>query len=80
MITIEPRLAACEQLQHLNCRKEVGCDNSLANLYDQRVLFDLDVFGNLNEMFAYPKSREFYIINDWNTEGNHVLQAAIHLW
>ena len=78
----EPRLAAHEQLQHLNYRKEVGlCDNSLANLYDQRVFFfDLDVIitGNLNEMFAYPKSREFYIINDWNTEGNHVGQASCY--
>ena len=78
----EPRLAAHEQLQHLNYRKEVGlCDNSLGNLYDQRVFFfDLDVIitGNLDEMFAYPKSCEFYIINDWNTEGNHVGQASCY--
>ena len=29
-------------------------------------------------MFAYPKSCEFYIINDWNTEGNHVGQASCY--
>ena len=27
-------------------------------------------------MFAYPKGREFYIINDWNTDGTHVGQAV----
>lgn len=78
----EPRLAAHEQLQHLNYRKEVGlCDNSLGNLHDKRVFFfDLDVIitGNLDEMFIYPKGNEFYIINDWNTEGTHVGQASCY--
>ena len=78
----EPRLAAHGQLQHLNYRKEVGlCDNSLGNLHDQRVFFfDLDVIitGNLDDMFIYPEGNEFYIINDWNTDGTHVGQASCY--
>lgn len=78
----EPKLDAHEQLQHLNYRKEVGlCDNALGDLSDQRVFFfDLDVIitGNLDKMFAYPKGREFYIINDWNTDGTHVGQASCY--
>lgn len=78
----EPKLDSHEQLKHLNYRKEVGlCDDALGSLYDQRVFFfDLDVIitGNLDEMFTYPKGREFYIINDWNTEGSHVGQASCY--
>lgn len=63
-------------------RKEAAlCDDNLANLTSERVFFfDLDVVivGNLDHLFAYPKNDEFYIINDWNTLGNHVGQASCY--
>ena len=65
-----------------NYRKEVGlCANNLGDLENQRVFFfDLDVLitGNLNDLFTYPKGDKFYIINDWNTKGNHVGQATCY--
>ena len=64
--------------------KEAGlcCDN-LAGLAGQRVLFfDLDVLitGTIDDMIDYPKGDDFYIINDWNTRGNHVGQASCYSW
>ena len=63
-------------------RKEAGlCDNALGDLTGQRVFFfDLDVLimDNLDELFAYPEQDKFYIINDWNTKGNHVGQATCY--
>ena len=65
-----------------NYRKEAAlCDNSLGGLTGQRVFFfDLDVLitGNLDELFDYPDGDKFYIINDWNTRGNHVGQASCY--
>ena len=65
-----------------NYRKEAAlCDDALGGLTGQRVLFfDLDVLitGNLNELFDYPEGDNFYIINDWNTRGNHVGQASCY--
>lgn len=63
-------------------RKEAGlCDDNLGGLNGKRVFFfDLDVLimGNLDELFAYPEGDKFYIINDWNTRGNHVGQATCY--
>lgn len=65
-------------------RKEVGlCDDKLGDLTNQRVFFfDLDivVISNLDEFFDYPKDDKFYIINDWNTKGNHIGQASCYSW
>ena len=65
-----------------NYRKEAAlCDDALGGLTGQRVFFfDLDVLitGNLNELFDYPEGDNFYIINDWNTRGNHVGQASCY--
>jgi len=65
-----------------NYRKEAAlCDDALGGLTGQRVFFfDLDVLitGNLDELFDYPESDNFYIINDWNTRGNHVGQASCY--
>ena len=65
-------------------RKEVGlCDDDLGGLSGQRVFFlDLDVVitGNLDEFFSYPKNDEFFIINDWNSEGDNVGQASCYSW
>lgn len=66
----------------LNYRKEAAlCDDELGGLKNHRVFFfDLDVLvvGNLDELFNYPRGDEFYIINDWNTKGNHVGQATCY--
>lgn len=63
-------------------RKEAGlCDDNLGGLTGQRVFFfDLDslIVGNLDEFFRYPEGDKFYIINDWNTKGNHVGQASCY--
>ena len=65
-------------------RKEAGlCDDTLGDLSNQRVFFfDLDVviISNLDEFFDYPNDDKFYIINDWNTDGNHVGQASCYSW
>lgn len=67
-----------------NYRKEAGlCDDNLARLNGQRVFFlDLDVVitGALDVFFTYPKGDKFYIINDWNTNGDHVGQASFYSW
>lgn len=64
--------------------KEAGlCDDNLAGLKGQRVLFfDLDmvITGSLDEMIDYPKGDEFVIINDWNTKGSHIGQASCYSW
>ena len=66
----------------LNYRKEAGlCDDQLGGLSGERVFFfDLDVLitGNLDDFFDYPDGDNFYIINDWNTRGNHVGQASCY--
>ncbi len=63
-----------------NYRKEAGlCAENLAGFNGKRVFFfDLDVLitGNLDELFTYPEDDNFYIINDWNTKGDHVGQAT----
>lgn len=65
-----------------NYRKEAAlCDDALGGLTGKRVFFfDLDVLitGNLDELFDYPEGDNFYIINDWNTRGNHVGQASCY--
>ena len=78
----EPGLNVDPMYNKHNYRKEVGlCTDDLAELSGQRVFFfDLDVLitGNLDELFAYPKEDKFYIINDWNTKGNHIGQATCY--
>lgn len=63
-------------------RKEAGlCDDTLGGLTGQRVFFfDLDVLimDNLDDLFTYPEGDGFYIINDWNTRGDHVGQATCY--
>jgi hypothetical protein len=63
-------------------RKEAGlCDDNLGGLNGQRVFFfDLDVLimDNLDDLFTYPEGDKFYIINDWNTRGDHVGQATCY--
>ena len=65
-------------------KKEAGlCDNNLGGLNNQRVFyFDLDIVivDNIDCFFTYPKDREFLIINDWNTRGDHVGQASCYSW
>lgn len=65
-------------------RKEAAlCDDDLGGLRGQRVFFfDLDVviISSLDELFFYPKDDKFYIINDWNTRGDHVGQATCYSW
>ncbi|MEE4254748.1 MAG: hypothetical protein V2I50_11975 [Desulfuromusa sp.] len=65
-----------------NYRKTVGlCDDNLAGLTGKRIfVFDLDVLfmDNLDELFRYPKDDRFYIINDWNTRGDHVGQGSCY--
>jgi len=65
-----------------NYRKTVGlCDNNLEGLAGKRIfVFDLDVLimDNLDDLFTYPKDDKFYIINDWNTRGNHVGQGTCY--
>jgi hypothetical protein len=78
----EPAIMTDIYSETLNYRKEAGlCDNNLGGLNGQRVFFfDLDVLitGDLDELFCYPKDDLFYIINDWNTKGNHVGQATCY--
>lgn len=63
-------------------RKEAGlCDDQLGGLTGERVFFfDLDVLimDNLDDLFRYPEGDKFYIINDWNTRGDHVGQATCY--
>ncbi len=65
-------------------QKEAGlCDDDLGGLQNERVFFfDLDVLitDSLDEMLAYPKDKDFVIINDWNTNGDHVGQASCYSW
>ena len=65
-------------------QKEAGlCDDDLGGLSGERVFFfDLDILvtDSLDEMFAHPKADDFVIINDWNTQGNHVGQASCYSW
>ena len=78
----EPAESSDIYSETLNYRKEAGlCDDSLGGLSGERVFFfDLDVLitGNLDELFSYPKDDGFYIINDWNTKGDHVGQATCY--
>ena len=78
----EPGLDIPSEHNRHNYRKEVGlCDDNLGGLAGERVFFfDLDVVitGNLNELFNYPRGSGFYIINDWNTKGDHVGQASCY--
>lgn len=78
----EPRLNTPSGERPFNYRKEAGlCDDDLGGLRGKRVFFfDLDVLimDELDSLFAYPKDDRFYIINDWNTRGNHVGQASCY--
>lgn len=78
----EPGLDVDSTYNKHNYRKEVGlCADNLAGLAGQRVFFfDLDVLitGNLDDVFTYPEEDKFYIINDWNTRGDHVGQATCY--
>lgn len=78
----EPGLNTHDDFKKYNYRKEAGlCHDQLGGLYGKRVFFfDLDVLitGNLDELFTYPSGDKFYIINDWNTKGNHVGQASCY--
>lgn len=71
-----------ENVHHNYCwlYKTAGLSkNNLADLEGKRVFFfDLDVIitGNLDSLFEYPLFQDFYIINDWNTNGDHVGQAS----
>jgi hypothetical protein len=65
-------------------KKEAGlCDDNLGGLNGQRVFFfDLDVviIDNIDCFFEFPKDKEFVIINDWNTKGDHIGQASCYSW
>ena len=78
----EPSLEVAPDHNRYAYRKEVGlCNDSLGELTGQRVFFfDLDVLimDNLDALFTYPKDDGFYIINDWNTRGDHVGQASCY--
>jgi hypothetical protein len=78
----EPGLDTSVPHAQYNYRKTVAlCADNLAGLTGERVFFfDLDVLitGNLDELFTYPDGDKFYIINDWNTKGDHVGQATCY--
>jgi hypothetical protein len=78
----EPSIRLPADRSNLNYRKTVGlCTPEIAELQGERVFFfDLDVIimNNLDALFDYPKDDKFYIINDWNTKGNHVGQATCY--
>lgn len=78
----EPGLKVAAEHNKYNYRKEAGlCADDLGGLAGQRVFFfDLDVVitGNLDDLFTHPQGDGFYIINDWNTKGDHVGQASCY--
>ena len=78
----EPGLNIAKEDDGYSYRKEAAlCDDNLGGLNGQRVFFfDLDmvITGNLDELFDYPEGDKFYIINDWNTRGDHVGQASCY--
>lgn len=78
----EPGVQMLATNQNLNYRKTVGlCHPDLGGLRGERVFFfDLDVVitGSLDNIFLYPEGNKFYIINDWNTKGDHVGQATCY--
>jgi len=79
----EPGLAVNRAyLDRYAYRKEAGlCDDALGELTGQRVFFfDLDVviMDDLDELFRFPEGDGFYVINDWNTKGDHVGQASCY--
>lgn len=78
----EPIMHIRSEHQHYAYRKEAGlCDDELGGLTGQRVFFfDLDVLimDNLDDLFTYPRDDQFYIINDWHTNGDHVGQATCY--
>lgn len=82
MVHSEPGLDVPAEHNRHNYRKEAGlCDDNLGGLVGERVFFfDLDVVitNNLDDLFRFPKGDGFYIINDWNTKGDHVGQASCY--
>ena len=78
----EPGLNVEGCFNRFNYRKEAGlCADDLGELTGKRVFFfDLDVLimDNLDDLFAYPVGKNFYIINDWNTGGARVGQATCY--
>lgn len=78
----EPHMNIAPEHNRFIYRKEAGlCLDTLGELSGQRVFFfDLDVLitANLDELFDYPQDDGFYIINDWNTKGDHVGQASCY--
>lgn len=83
-----PELKMDPKYNRLMYRKEAAlCDDNLGGLNGQRVFFfDIDslIVGNLNEFFAYPQEKQFYIINDWRhrrgSKKNTVGQASCYSW
>ena len=80
----EPGIKIPKQYENYNYRRSAGfCDDNLGGLKGQRVFsFDLDmlVVGDLDELWDYPEDDKFYIINDWNTKGDHVGQGSCYSW
>ena len=78
----EKSMAITPEQNRYAYRKEAGlCHDDLGSLRGQRVFFfDLDVLimDNLDDLFLYPEDDKFYIINDWNTKGDHVGQATCY--
>ncbi len=78
----EPGVDLPQAKGNLNYRKTVGlCTPNLADLQGKRVFFfdiDIVIMSNLDALFDYPKDERFYIINDWNTKGDHVGQATCY--
>jgi hypothetical protein len=78
----KPPLEMPEVCRKRNYRKTVGlCDPNLAGLTGKRIfVFDLDVLimDNIDDLLTYPKGDTFYIINDWNTRGDHVGQGSCY--
>ncbi|MDR3290125.1 MAG: hypothetical protein LBT02_02460 [Rickettsiales bacterium] len=62
--------------------KEVGlCNDELADLQGQRVFFfdlDIAITGNLDDLFNYPQSENFYIIENWNKKNQNIGQATCY--
>jgi len=76
----EPDLNVPKEHRRRNYRKTIGlCDPHLTGLAGKRIfILDLDVLiiGNLDELFAYPKGDQFYIIKDWKKTNGTVGQGT----
>lgn len=64
-------------------RETAFFSKNLGGLDGQRVFyFDLDVLvvNGLDDLFAYPKDDDFYIIDDWASKGHSVGQGSCFSW